>query len=459
NKNPVKPAHWPYEQQSTLPALHAKSRVTNRVEPNCKDSGVLPNIRKKNKLNNVGVHQDQKPVSQGYRTKKEKLPELINPPSLSNKQQQKKQLEVDSFPLSPTVVLECFGKNMTKFEQYEISHYSELWYLGHITKNGGPDTTLKNPGYGDRTGTYTKVMHDHIAYRYEVLEELGQGSYGEVYKCLDHKTSEMVAVKVLRPNRAILEELKILDFLKKKDKNNCYNIVHMKDYFTFRNQLCIIFELLGPNLYEFIKSHKHKRLSLAQVRHIAREMLTCLSMLENEKIIHGDLKPENIALSLTNQGGIKVIDFGMSCYEPLQKIACIGTHVYRAPEVIVRKHYTTAVDMWSLGCILFELYAGQPLFFGQDEVDQMSLIMEVLGYPPAEYIKRRKELFFDCYGRPIRIINHNGRPRIPGSKNLSRILNTDNELFLDFLNRCLTWNPTMRLSAKEALQHPWIQEG
>ncbi|XP_062872137.1 dual specificity tyrosine-phosphorylation-regulated kinase 4-like [Trichomycterus rosablanca] len=303
------------------------------------------------------------------------------------------------------------------------------------------------------------AIHDHITYRYEVLEVIGGGTYGQVYKCLDHKTKEMVAVKVLRFDSSITTELKILNFLRKKDKDNCHNIIQMKEYFQFRNQLCIVFELLGPNLYDFMKKNNFKGFGLAQVHKIAKELLKCMNILEQEKIIHSDLKPENIVLEPKKRNGIKVIDFGLSCFEHLQEVPCVGTRTYCAPEVIVRKRCTTAIDMWSLACILFELYTGQPLFYGEDEGDQMACIMEVLGNPPADYNSSRTELFFDSMGRPIRRTDLSGRPRVPGSRNLANMFRRNDGLFVDFIKRCLTWDPKMRLTAKEALQHEWIRKG
>ncbi|XP_062871934.1 dual specificity tyrosine-phosphorylation-regulated kinase 4-like [Trichomycterus rosablanca] len=249
----------------------------------------------------------------------------------------------------------------------------------------------------------------------------------------------------------------ILEFLWEKDRDDSHNIVHMKEYFSFRNQLCIVFELLGQTLREVV--NEHERLSIDQVWKIACEVLKCLSLLEKEKIVHADLKPENIAMSLQKPDGIKVIDFGFSCFERLQEFPRVGTRIYRAPEVMVRKRYTTAIDMWSLGCTLVKLYTGEHPFNGEREVDIMSRMMEVLGKPPSEYISSRKELFFDSKGRRIRILEHDGQIRGIGSKNLPSVLNTDDKLFLDFIKRCLVWDPSKRLTAQEALKHKWTKEG
>ncbi|XP_008941197.1 PREDICTED: dual specificity tyrosine-phosphorylation-regulated kinase 4-like [Merops nubicus] len=119
-----------------------------------------------------------------------------------------------------------------------------------------------------------------------------------------------------------------------------------------------------------------------------------------------------------------------------------------------------AVDMWSLGCIIAELYTGYPLFPGENEVDQLACIMEVLGLPPADFIQAasRKRTFFDSKGFPKTITNSKGKKRCPDSKDLSTVLKTHDAGFLDFLKGCLMWEPALRMTPDEAMNHAWIQE-
>ncbi|KAL7857965.1 hypothetical protein AOLI_G00180670 [Acnodon oligacanthus] len=192
-----------------------------------------------------------------------------------------------------------------------------------------------------RVALTINVIHDHIAYCYELLDMIGKGSFGQVFKCLDHKTNEMLAIKVIRNKRRFhhqaMVELKILDALRRKYRENSYNVIHITDYFYFRNHLCITFELLGPNLYELIKKNRYNGFTIALVRRIAQALLKCLQMLKKEKIIHCDLKPENILLSPKGQSSIKVIDFGSSCYEHQRVYTYIQSRFYRSPEVIMEQ--------------------------------------------------------------------------------------------------------------------------
>uniref|UniRef100_A0A8D3BQU1 dual-specificity kinase n=1 Tax=Scophthalmus maximus TaxID=52904 RepID=A0A8D3BQU1_SCOMX len=362
--------------------------------------------------------------------------------------------------------LKNFQDRLTVFEQEEIMDYAEIWFLGlGSQKIEGSQGTPQNSGYDDEHGSYVRVLHDHIGYRFEVLEVIGKGSFGQVLKCLDHKTNELVAIKMIRNKKRFhhqaLVELKILDVIKRKDKDNLHNVIHMKEYFYFRNHLCISFELLGVNLYELIKKNNFQGFSLALIRRFAHALLRCLQMLHREKIIHCDLKPENILLSQRGPGNIKVVDFGSSCYEQQRVYTYIQSRFYRSPEVILGHPYSMAIDMWSLGCILAELYTGYPLFPGESEVEQIACIMEVLGMPPNDFVQSasRRRLFFDSKGNPRNITNSKGKKRRPNSKELPAALKSNDALFLDFIKGCLTWDPTKRMTPDEGLQHEWILEG
>jgi dual specificity tyrosine-phosphorylation-regulated kinase 2/3/4 len=104
------------------------------------------------------------------------------------------------------------------------------------------------------------------------------------------------------------------------------------------------------------------------------------------KVVHCDLKPENILLQTSHGTSIKLIDFGTSCFENHTCYTYIQSRFYRAPEVIMGIEYSSPIDMWSLGCILLELHLGYPLFAGEDEREQLAMIMEYIGTPPVKMI-------------------------------------------------------------------------
>ncbi|XP_058883549.1 dual specificity tyrosine-phosphorylation-regulated kinase 4-like isoform X4 [Acipenser ruthenus] len=450
----------------TLPQLEppAKQTVLTNAKPHHQLDIILPQIGSKVMPN---VQQEERHRGLQHPIRLNPTENLADSSSYcpSNKQEKHKTIEGHRLPITPAEALKHFRNRLTQYEQEEIMDYSELWFLGlDSNKIEGVHGGQHNCGYDDEHGSYLKVLHDHIGYRFEVLEVIGKGSFGHVVKCLDHNTNELVAVKIIRNKKRFhhqaLVEVKILDALRRKDKENSHNVIHMKEYFHFRNHLCISFELLGLNLYELIKKNNFQGFSLPLIRRFTCSLLKCLQMLHRENIIHCDLKPENILLAHKGQGTIKVVDFGSSCYEQQRVYTYIQSRFYRSPEVILGHTYSMAIDMWSLGCILAELYTGSPLFPGENEVEQMACIMEVLGLPPTEFIQTasRKRLFFDSKGSPRNVTNSKGKKRCPNSKDLASVLKTNDALFLDFLRGCLMWDPAQRMTPDEAMQHEWIQE-
>ncbi|CAL1544916.1 unnamed protein product [Lymnaea stagnalis] len=383
--------------------------------------------------------------------------------------------------MSPELAMKQYMHKLSSYEHHEIFSYPDIYFVGQSAKKKqGVIGGSNNNGYDDENGSYVHVPHDHISYRFEVLKVIGKGSFGQVVKAYDHKTQIHVALKMVRNekrfHRQAQEEIRILEHLKKQDKDNNMNIVHMYENFTFRNHICITFELLSMNLYELIKKNKFQGFSLQLVRKFAHSILQCLDALFKNRIIHCDLKPENILLKQQGRSGIKVIDFGSSCYEHQRIYTYIQSRFYRAPEVIVGAKYGMPIDMWSLGCILAELLTGYPLFPGEDEGDQLACIIELLGMPPQKLLDQAKRArnFISSKGYPRyctvntlpdgSTVLQGGRSRRgktrgpPGSKDLVTALKgCDDPMFLDFMRRALDWDPQNRLTPTQALRHAWLR--
>ena len=212
------------------------------------------------------------------------------------------------------------------------------------------------------------------------------------------------------------------------------------------------------NLYEFIKIHDFRGFSVRLIRRFTKQLLNSLILLQSRKVIHCDLKPENILLAHPARSEIKVIDFGSSCLENEKVYTYIQSRFYRSPEVILGMTYGMPIDMWSLGCILAELLTGMPIFPGENEQEQLACIMEVFGPPDKHLIERstRKKLFFDSLGKPRLTVSTKGKRRRPSSKTLQQALKCDDEVFLDFIGRCLRWDPDRRLKPDDAIHHEFI---
>ncbi|KAJ7522793.1 hypothetical protein O6H91_18G026700 [Diphasiastrum complanatum] len=237
------------------------------------------------------------------------------------------------------------------------------------------------------------LVHPHSNQRYIVKDLLGQGTFGQVAKCWANEAENFVAIKVIKNQPAYyhqaLVEISILNMLNKNfDPDDKHHIVRIADHFFFQGHLCIVFELLSVNLFELLKVNHYRGISLHLLRLFAKQILDALAVLRDASVIHCDLKPENILLTSLQSGEIKLIDFGSACMENRPVYSYIQSRFYRSPEVVLGHPYTTAIDMWSLGCIAVELFLGVPLFPGESEYDLLKRMIETLGAQPPDHLLR-----------------------------------------------------------------------
>ncbi|KAG2175404.1 hypothetical protein INT43_001051, partial [Umbelopsis isabellina] len=260
-----------------------------------------------------------------------------------------------------------------------------------------PSKPAKNDGFDNEEHDYILYVNDILGteegQRYQILDILGAGTFGQVVKCQNLITKQLVGVKVVKNKPAYLKQsLMEVDILKhlntKSDPEDKHHLLRLYDTFFHKSHLCLVFELLSVNLYELIKQNQFKGLSTNLVRVFATQLLDALIVLRENQIIHCDLKPENILLKNLESPAIKVIDFGSACHESQQVYTYIQSRFYRSPEVLLGLQYTTAIDMWSFGCIIAELFLGLPLFPGSSEYNQVSRIVDTFGVPSNYMIER-----------------------------------------------------------------------
>ncbi|KAJ1867714.1 serine/threonine protein kinase, CMGC, dual-specificity [Coemansia sp. RSA 989] len=404
--------------------------------------------------------------------------------------------------MAPQEALARYGQQLSAAERTEILEYPYVYYVGSGRGRAGVRM------YDDERGDYIVQMHDHLLYRYEILEVLGKGSFGQVLRARDHKTGDVVAVKIIRNRKRFHHqaqvEVKLLECLRRWDPSGAHHILQMTASFYFRSHLCIVMELLGMNLYEWLKAHQFAGTPAPLLRHFTVQMLQSLQLMGRHRIIHADLKPENILMAgqvpmpsrratvhpLTQPQlggdmqrglyGIKVIDLGSSCFETERVYTYIQSRFYRAPEVILGLPYGPGIDMWSLGCIVAELLTGYPLFPGENEREQLWCMLEVLGPPPPYLVERAPRCgdFADAapYGsqgagvlangacvtggvaiRPY--TNSKNKRRRAGARPLDQVLaRARDPRLVDFVARTLAWDPAQRLTPEDALRHPWITD-
>ncbi|OZC10501.1 hypothetical protein X798_02545 [Onchocerca flexuosa] len=245
-------------------------------------------------------------------------------------------------------------------------------------------------------GEYQLIKNEVLVspYRnqYEVLEFLGKGTFGQVVKAWKKGTNEIVAIKILKKHPSYARqgqiEVSILSRLSNENAEE-FNFVRAYECFQHKHHTCLVFEMLEQNLYDFLKQNKFNPLPLSSIRPIVQQVLTALLKLKHLGLIHADLKPENIMLvDPSNQPfRVKVIDFGSASH---RSKAVTNTYLqsryYRAPEIILGLPFREAIDMWSLGCVIAELYLGWPLYPGSSEFDQIRYIVQTQGPPPLQML-------------------------------------------------------------------------
>jgi dual specificity tyrosine-phosphorylation-regulated kinase 2/3/4 len=365
-------------------------------------------------------------------------------------------------PMHFTVAVKRFSSQLTEYEHREITEVSQVYYLGTKAIKVELDETKPNHGFDNERGFYRLAVGDHIAYRYEIICSLGRGAFGQVVKAFDYKRSEEVAIKIIRNSSQLTRqaslEIKLLNLLRTKDAQDERNVVKMKNYFMFRNHVCISFELMSLNLYDFMKNSQFKGMNLTLVLRIAVQILVALGLLRSLNVIHCDLKPENILFKQAGKSGIKLVDFGSSCLADQTIHSYIQSRFYRAPEVIMELKYSRPIDMWSLGCILAELVNGIPIFPGENEVQMLLRMQEILGPVPVKLAASspRRQEFFNADFSPVLVKDRKSRVHRPSTLSLEQVVRCEDSAFLDFISRCLTWDPADRLQPDAALKHPWI---
>uniref|UniRef100_A0A674ATA8 non-specific serine/threonine protein kinase n=1 Tax=Salmo trutta TaxID=8032 RepID=A0A674ATA8_SALTR len=256
---------------------------------------------------------------------------------------------------------------------------------------GGPPTKQGAAGgAGGGDGDYQLVQHEVLCSMkntYEVLDFLGRGTFGQVVKCWKRGTGEVVAVKILKNHPSYARQGQIeVGILARLSGENAdeHNLVRAFECFQHRSHTCLVFEMLEQNLYDFLKQNKFSPLPLKVIRPVLQQVATALRKLKTMGLIHADLKPENIMLvdPVRQPYRVKVIDFGSASH--VSKAVCstyLQSRYYRAPEIILGLPFCEAIDMWSLGCVIAELFLGWPLYPGAQEYDQIRYISQTQGLP------------------------------------------------------------------------------
>jgi len=285
--------------------------------------------------------------------------------------------------------------------------------------------------------------------KYEVIGIVGEGAYGIVYKCKNKETGKYVAIKKFKEigddliKKTMKRELKMLQRLHHP------NIVEFQDAFKRKGNLFLVFEFVDKNLLELIEENP-KGLDPNIIKTIIYQLCKAIKYLHGQKIIHRDIKPENLLIAKNNE--TKLCDFGFArlISGNSEKLTdYVATRWYRAPELLISQgEYGPEVDYWAIGCIMGELVDGNPLFPGENELDQIHCIQKVLG----NLTEKQQETF---YSNPIyqgkNLLNIT-KPETLERKYFGKL----NKQAINFLKGLLELEPKKRLNENNVFQHPYF---
>lgn len=343
----------------------------------------------------------------------------------------------------------------------------------------------------DTVGHFRGGIGTVIGDRYKVVRDVGLGTFGRVVECLDFERARKsrarqgrgdtnyVAIKIVRGVRRYYDsaiiEANIVEEVNRRGGRGISHCAILHDCFTWNSHYCLVFENLGPSLYDFLKKHNYCGFPMICIREFTRQLLEALEFLHSFGLIHTDLKPENILLvnyrevsykwhgrtyMIPESTKVKVIDFGGATYDNEKKSSIVNTRQYRAPEVILGLGWSTPSDLWSAGCILAELYLGELLFATHDNQEHLALIEKIISPFPPPVLSRAKnskliEEAFDGSGRHRldRVLPPESAAYVSKMLPLESMIRPEDRRFLDLIRMLLVINPDDRATAQTCVRH------
>lgn len=321
------------------------------------------------------------------------------------------------------------------------------------------------------------VENSVVVNRYRIIRHLGSAAFSRAAAAVDLHTNKQVCLKIIENSKEFLDqsldEIKMLCYLNKAGDPDKHNVLRLYDYFYHKEHLFLVTELLGENLYEFYRFNSSTGdplyFNLQRVRLVAQQVLVGLTYTHSLGIIHADLKPENILMCSYSDTRVKIIDFGSSAFVGDALSPYVQSRSYRAPEVILGLPYDQRIDVWSLGCILFEILTGKVLFINDSVQALLVRVMAILGpLPPSLQEAPYSTHFFTQGGQVFERVPSEAGPTAyyhytPRRTSLYHLLSQYHgeetiALFIHFLSQLLILDPKLRPTAAQALNHPFLTQ-
>lgn len=263
----------------------------------------------------------------------------------------------------------------------------------HLKRNAGVKGFVDN--WDDADGYYRARVGELLDNdRYEVTGEVGRGVFSTVLRATDREGMREVAIKAIRANdvmyKAAQTEVVICKKLSGADPENKRHCVKLLRYFEFREHVFMVFEPMSMNLREVLKKYgRNVGLSVLAVQKFAKQMLVALKHLKNCGVLHADIKPDNILVN-DKHNLVKVCDFGSAMFDGQNEITpYLVSRFYRPPEVVLGLEYSFPMDLWAIGCCLWELFTGRIAFPGKSNNEMLKLFMDMKGAIPKKILKVR----------------------------------------------------------------------